>query len=39
MVAAPAPKLHQRGIRPVIKVVDEKCLYGPTGPSTTLLAS
>lgn len=22
----PAPKLHQKGIRPVIKVLDERCL-------------
>lgn len=26
LAAAPTPKLHQKGIRPVIKVVDEKCL-------------
>ncbi|SPO02583.1 probable kinesin-related protein KIP3 [Cephalotrichum gorgonifer] len=26
MAAAPAPKLHQRGIRSVIKVVDDRCL-------------
>ncbi|KAF1955095.1 kinesin family protein-like protein [Byssothecium circinans] len=26
MAAAPTPKLHQKGIRPVIKVMDEKCL-------------
>jgi hypothetical protein len=28
LAAAPTPKLHSKGIRPVIKVVDEKCLYG-----------
>lgn len=27
LAAAPTPKLHQKGIRPVIKVVDDKCLY------------
>lgn len=26
LAAAPTPKLHQKGLRPVIKVVDEKCL-------------
>ena len=26
LAAAPTPKLYQKGIRPVIKVVDEKCL-------------
>ncbi|KXX81049.1 Kinesin-like protein 6 [Madurella mycetomatis] len=26
LAAAPAPKLHQRGIRSVIKVVDDRCL-------------
>ncbi|KAH6847563.1 P-loop containing nucleoside triphosphate hydrolase protein [Chaetomium sp. MPI-CAGE-AT-0009] len=26
LAAAPAPKLHQRGLRPVIKVVDDRCL-------------
>ncbi|KAK7587819.1 hypothetical protein V3481_010511 [Fusarium oxysporum f. sp. vasinfectum] len=27
LAAAPTPKLHQRGIRNVIKVVDDRCLY------------
>lgn len=27
LAAAPTPKLAQKGIRSVIKVVDEKCLY------------
>jgi kinesin family protein 18/19 len=27
LAAAPTPKLFQKGIRPVIKVVDDKCLY------------
>lgn len=27
LAAAPTPKLHSKGIRPVIKVMDEKCLY------------
>jgi kinesin family protein 18/19 len=27
LAAAPTPKLHQKGIKPVLKVVDEKCLY------------
>lgn len=27
LAAAPTPKLSQKGIRPVIKVVDDKCLY------------
>jgi hypothetical protein len=27
LAGAPAPKLHQRGIRNVIKVVDDRCLY------------
>lgn len=26
LAGAPAPKLHQRGIRNVIKVMDERCL-------------
>ena len=40
MAAAPTPKLHQRGLRPVIKVVDDRCLYGPTqDKSSTLLSS
>ena len=26
LAAAPTPKLGQKGIRPVIKVVDDKCL-------------
>lgn len=27
LAAVPAPKLGAKGIRPVLKVVDEKCLY------------
>jgi kinesin family protein 18/19 len=27
LAAAPTPKLTQKGIRSVIKVVDDKCLY------------
>jgi len=27
MAAAPTPKLSQKGLRSVVKVVDEKCLY------------
>lgn len=27
LAAAPTPKLANKGIRPVIKVVDERCLY------------
>jgi len=27
LAAAPTPKLHQKGLRSVIKVVDDKCLY------------
>lgn len=27
LASAPTPKLHQKGLRPVLKVVDEKCLY------------
>ena len=27
LAGAPQPKLHQRGIRNVIKVVDDRCLY------------
>lgn len=27
LASAPTPKLTQKGIRPVIKVVDDKCLY------------
>lgn len=30
LAAAPIPKLGQKGIRSVIKVVDEKCLYDRT---------
>jgi len=26
LAAAPAPHMKQKGIRPVLKVVDEKCL-------------
>jgi kinesin family protein 18/19 len=26
LAGIPTPKLHQKGIRPVIKVVDDKCL-------------
>lgn len=29
LAGAPQPKLHQRGIRNVIKVVDDRCLYVP----------
>jgi hypothetical protein len=29
LAAAPTPMLHQRGIRSVIKVVDDRCLYAP----------
>lgn len=28
LAAAPAPKLHQKGLRSIVKVVDDKCLYG-----------
>lgn len=28
LAALPTPKLQSKGIRPVIKVLDEKCLYG-----------
>jgi kinesin family protein 18/19 len=27
LAAAPTPRINSKGIRPVIKVVDEKCLY------------
>lgn len=27
LAGLPTPKLHSKGIRPVIKVMDEKCLY------------
>lgn len=27
LASTPAPRLHQKGIRPVIKVLDERCLY------------
>jgi kinesin family protein 18/19 len=27
LAAAPTPKLSSKGIKPVIKVLDEKCLY------------
>ena len=38
LAAAPTPKLGQKGIRPVIKVVDDKCLYVHQGrKSGTLL--
>jgi kinesin family protein 18/19 len=30
LAAAPTPKLMQKGIRPVIKVVDDRCLYVAT---------
>lgn len=28
LAGAPAPRLISKGIRPVLKVVDDKCLYG-----------
>lgn len=28
LAGVPTPKLSSKGIRPVIKVMDEKCLYG-----------
>lgn len=28
LAAVPTPKISSKGIRPVIKVMDEKCLYG-----------
>jgi hypothetical protein len=31
LAAAPAPKLNQRGLRSVIKVVDDRCLYVLSG--------
>lgn len=27
LAAAPTPKLHSKGLRSVIKIMDEKCLY------------
>jgi kinesin family protein 18/19 len=33
LAGAPAPKLHQRGIRNVVKVLDDRCLYVPLCPS------
>lgn len=30
MAAAPAPKLHTRGLRSIVKVVDDRCLYAPS---------
>jgi kinesin family protein 18/19 len=27
LAAAPTPKLAQKGLRPIIKVVDDRCLY------------
>jgi hypothetical protein len=32
LAAAPTPKFSSKGIRPVIKVIDEKCLYGIVNP-------
>jgi kinesin family protein 18/19 len=32
LAAAPTPKFSSKGIRPVIKVIDEKCLYGIDNP-------
>lgn len=29
LAAAPTPKLHSKGLRSVIKIIDDKCLYGP----------
>jgi hypothetical protein len=28
LAGLPTPKINSKGIRPVIKVMDEKCLYG-----------
>lgn len=33
LAAAPTPKLTQKGIRPVIKVIDDKCLYASQSPN------
>lgn len=30
LACAPTPQLKQKGLKPVIKVVDDKCLYGVT---------
>ncbi len=30
LAAAPTPLLKQKGLKPVIKVVDDKCLYADT---------
>jgi len=32
LAAAPTPKLNQRGLRSVIKVVDDRCLYAARAP-------
>jgi kinesin family protein 18/19 len=35
LAAAPTPRLSSKGIRPVIKVLDERCLYAaPALPHT-----
>jgi kinesin family protein 18/19 len=33
LAAAPTPKLSQKGLRSVIKVVDDKCLYAIENPT------
>lgn len=38
LAGVPAPKIH-KGIRPVIKVMDEKCLYGNSGVPRQYLAN
>ena len=36
LAGAPTPKLSQKGIRSVIKVVDDKCLYVSHCPCSNL---
>ena len=35
LAGVPTPKLGGRGIRPVIKVVDDKCLYATSGADSS----
>lgn len=37
LAAAPTPRLSSKGIRPVIKVLDERCLYAPAAAITVYM--
>lgn len=39
LAAAPTPRLNSKGIRPVIKVLDERCLYAGCSYSNSLFGA